>query len=365
MKSWHIWDFPETIYFSFNDNFRNEFFDTLFKKFGGIRPAGRFFGLSQPAIRQYARGYSTKNKVKHPQSIPISFLKKFMKLVDEDITEKIEESIILIKAKNKGTPVCNPRLPFRESPAFYRVVAHMIGDGSAPGNKVPYYANTCRELINQFREDLNIFGEVRTYDRKLTVPILSFPKVITDILAYILDVKFSYPDRIPKQIFNASEECKSAFLQALFDDEGCSSNGIAIGMKGYNIVSELKKLLETIGMETNNLFRSNGGMVSFSINSKSIELFKDKVGFSHPSKIKNLNFAISRKYRKMRTRSVEKIQGQILSVLEDKPCATIEIANVIQLTLGHTLKYLINLEEENKVTRTGFKNKFYWSIVKV
>jgi len=365
MKTWHVWDFPETIYFSFNENFRKEFFDSLFKKFGGIRPAGRFFGISQMAIKQYAWGYSVKNKMKHPQSIPISFLKKSMSLLNGDINEKIEDNIILIKAKNRGTPVYNPKLPFQESPAFYRVVAHMIGDGSAPGRKVPYYANTCRELINQFRDDLNIFGEVRTYDGKLTVPIISFPKVITDILSYILDVKFSYPDRIPKQIFNASEECKSAFLRALFDDEGCSSKGIVIGMKGDNLISELKKLLETIGIKINNLFNSNGGMVSLSINSKSIELFKDKVGFSHPSKIKNLNFAISRKYRKMRTRSIDELNGQILSVLKNKPCATIEIANIIQLTLGHTLRYLKLLEKENKVTRDGFKNRFLWSIVKV
>ena len=57
MKAWHIWDFPDMVYIYFNDKFREEFFDVLFRKCGGKRPCARFFGVNQQTIKQYYRGY--------------------------------------------------------------------------------------------------------------------------------------------------------------------------------------------------------------------------------------------------------------------------------------------------------------------
>ena len=200
------------------------------------------------------------------------------------------------------------------------------------------------------------------YERKIgNVSIVCFPKVITDILSCVLNVKFTRPDHIPKQIFNATDECKSAFLQALFDDEGCSSNGIVIRMKSYNFMREVRNIIEQIGIKTNKLFQSND-MASLSINGKYVELFKEKIGFSHPLKIRNLNAIINRRHRKERTRDIEGLKKQILIILKNKSLPTIEIANNIQLTLGHTLTYLKTLEKETKISRSGFKNKLIWSI---
>jgi len=369
MKTWHIFDFPDTIYISLNNNFRKEFFDDIFSELGGIRPSARFFGLSQMTIKQYYREYSYKNKIKHPQAIPISFIKKSLPIINDNLKEKLEQNVYALKAKNRGIPVFNPKLPFIESPAFYRVVAHMIGDGSAPGNKVPYYANTCKELIAQFKKDLEIFGEVKSYEGKLTVPIISFPKVITDILSYLLDVKFSNPDRIPKQIFNASDECKSSFLQALFDDEGYISTTLAISMANKNLVEEIKGLVESLSLETNLIsikkhehLRDN---FTFAIKSSNFIKFREKIGFSHPNKIKNLNFAINTRNRKQRTRDFDELEKLILKNLSNQSISTLEIANNLQLTLGHTLKILKLMEEQNKIIRSGFKNKIIWDLPKV
>ncbi len=367
MKAWHIWDFPDTTYLSLKDEFREEFFSRMFKEVGGKRPYAKFLGIGQKTVKQYAQGYSHKSGIKHPQAIPLSVFKKSLPLIDYQLKERIEENIKSIKAKNKGKPVLNLKLPFRESPALYRIVAHVIGDGSAPGNKVPYYANTCIELREQFKKDLNIFGEMDVYERVMgKIPVVYFPKVITDILSYILNVKFSYPDRIPSQIFQSSEDCKFAFLQALFDDEGTMSTNLAISMSNFNIIEEIKNLTESVGVATGKISKKENNPYptnfSLSIKRKCLKEFDKKISFAHPKKLMNLNASITSKSRKQRTRQIEDIDNQILNFLNNSKKTTLEVANEIKLTLGYTLRLLKRLEVQNKISRSGFKNRIFWLV---
>ena len=370
MKIWHILDFPDTTYIYLKDNFREEFFKGMFERVGGKRPYARFLGLGQTIVKHYHKGYFYKNGTKYLQSIPVSLFKKSFSLMDDELREKLKNNICLLKAHGKSIPVLNPKLPINESPAFYRIVAHMIGDGSASGNKVPYYANTCKQLREQFKQDLNIFGHVKVYETKTTTtPIVCFPKVITDILSYILNVKFSYPNRVPKSIFHASDECKSSFLRALFDDEGTISTNLAISMNHPNLVNEIRSLVDSFGIETSKVMikknKLNKDNYYFSIRSKSFKMFRDKIGFSHPKKKNNLDAAISRKYRKQRTRPVEIIDKYVINILRKKQTRTIELANELQFTLAHMLFHLKRLEKRNLIKRSGYKNKILWSLIKV
>ncbi len=367
MKIWHIWDFPDNVYVALKEDFREEFFNKIFEKVGGKRPYARFLGLNQMAVKSYYRGYTHKRGIEHPQTIPVWVFKKSVNLMGEELKEKLENNILLLKAKNKGIPLFNPKLSFKESLAFYRIVAHMIGDGSAPERKVPYYANTCKELREQFKSDLGIFGDMEAYERiPSTTSIICFPKVITDILSHILDVKFTEPDRIPKQIFSASEECKGAFLQALFDDEGTVSTALGFGMSNSSIVNEIKELVESLGIKTSNISliknRNWKDHFTFTIKRDSLTEFKEKIGFIHPKKIINLGFSINTKNRTQRTRDINEIESLVITNLNNGSRSTLEIANNLQLTLGHTLKILKNMEGENKIICSGFKNKRIWSL---
>ena len=367
MKTWHIWDFPDNIYIYLNDNFRDDFFNNMFKKIGGKRPYARFLGLGQMTVKSYHRGHFYKNGIKYLQSIPISLFKKSLNLIDGELKQRLENNIYFIKAHGKSIPVLNPNLPISESSAFYRIVAHMIGDGSAPKSHPPYYANTCKELREQFKEDLKIFGDVKVYETKTTTtPIVCFPKVITDILAHILDVRFTYPDRIPKYISYASNDSKVSFLRALFDDEGTISTNLAISMNNHNLVEQIRELVNSIGVSVNKLSikkdKLNDDNYYFSIKSKSFGVFRDKIGFSHPKKSKNLEAAVNIKHRKQRTRPVKIINQNIIKILSEKQRATIDLANELQFTLSYTLFHLKRLEKERLVKRSGFKNKLIWSL---
>lgn len=367
MKSWGIWDFPNNIYVSIKGNFREEFFNNIFEKIGGKRTYARFLGINQMAVKSYYRGCTYKNGIKHPQAIPIRVLKKSVGLIDTKLKERLEQNILLFKARNRGNLLVNPKLPIMESPALYRIVAHMICDGSAPGNKVPYYSNTCKELKEQFKEDLKIFGELKVYERKLgATPVVYFPKVITDILSHILDIRFTHPDHLPKQLFSSSLECKGAFLRALFDDEGTVSTALGLGMANQNIINEIKNLIESLGVKAGNSYlvknRNWKDYFTFTIKRNYLEKFKERIGFTHPKKAMNLIFSINTKNRKQRTRDIGEIKRLVISNLNNGAKSTFEIANNLQLTLGHTLIVLKNMEEERKIIRSGFRNRYIWSL---
>lgn len=367
MKVWHIWDFPENVYIYLKDNFRREFFEEMFSKCGGKRPYARYLGISQMSVKNYHKGYTYKNRIMHKQSIPLSVLKKSLSLMSETLKNKLEENIFAIKLKNKGLSIDNIKLPFKESPAFYRVVAHILCDGSMSDKSGAYYANTCKELREEFRKDLETFGIMKVYEIKpQRVPILYFPTVLARILAHILKIRFTYPDHLPQDIFNASNYCKSAFLRAVFDDEGTISTNLAVSMANRNIIEEIKKLFDYLNIETNSISVKKSNKwednYSFSIRTKYFSKFNETISFTSPDKAKKLKFAINTKQRFIRTRPKEIIEKQIVGILGNNQVGTLEIANKVELTLGYLNKFLKNMESEGKIVRNGSDNNLKWSL---
>lgn len=365
MKTWHIWDFPDNIYVSLKKDFHEKFFEEMFKKHGGKRPYSRFLGLSQMTIKQYWRRYSKKNGKKYIQYIPLWVIKKSCKT--KRLKGIIEKGIENIRVRG-GNPIINPKLSIKESPSLYRTIAHLIGDGYAGKEKVPYYSNTNKKLRQQFKKDLQIFGKIKTYERTPnTTPCIMFPKPISDILRYIFDIDFIRPSKLPKEIFEAPKECKRVFLQALFDDDGTISTVLSIGIHNENILKQIKQLLDEFNIITGKItklpYQTKKVIkyrMSFNVFKKSYKNFQKEINFSHPSKVKNLEFAIKTQNRKLRTRSLEFFEKEILNLLNKKPSRTLKIANTISLTPGYTLTHLKYLEKQNKIKRINNGNYFTW-----
>ncbi len=366
MKSFHIWDFPDSIYVLLRDNAKEEFFKEMYNKFGNRERYAKFLNLDPSTVKEYHEGFSDKDKKKWIQYVPVRILKKSKKFLSPETKKLIENNIFAYRSR-AGSPIENPILPIKESPAMYRLLGHIFGDGSATKRHVPYYANTCKELREEFIRDLQIFGHIKWTARTLTVPIVTFQKAITHVLAHIFEISFDKKDKLPERVFSAPIECKCALLRALFDDEGTCSHNIAIGMNGEWLVRDIKKLLESINI--------NCGKISFTFNksgkkyfilrisSKSDERFAQFVGFSHPKKAENLRAAIKRRCRKQRCRSIEEIENLILSYLKGKDkVGTISIANELNLTIGHVLTHLKRMESDKKIKSSIEKNKYFvWS----
>lgn len=134
-------------------------------------------------------------------------------------------------------------------------------------------------------------------------------------------------------------------------------------MKSFNLVKEIKELTESIGIKTTSIsriFYNKKESFVFSIRKCSLDDFKNKVGFNHQEKMNNLEAAINTRNRNERTRDIGYLKTRILDLIKEKPVKTLDIANNIQLTLGHTLKHLKTLEQEERIIRSSFKNKIYW-----
>jgi len=367
MKVWHIWDFPESVYVFLKDNFREEFFNEMFKKCAGIRPYARYLGVNQMTIKNYFKGHTYKRGIKHKQSIPLTLFRKSLNLMTEDLKKKVEDNIVSIKLKNRGLEIKDVELPFRESPDFYRAVAHILCDGSSSDKSGAYYANTCKELREEFKRDLNVFGNMKIYEIKpQDVTIVCFPKVLARTLAHILKIRFTYPDHLPKDIFNASNGCKAAFLRAVFDDEGTISTNLAVGMFNRNLIEEIKSLLGFFNIETTltSIKKSDKWQdnYSFNVKTKYFSKFDEIIGFTSEDKAKKLKLAVNTRQRMVRTRPKALIEEQIIKILEAKPSKTIEIANSVELTLGYLSKFLGQMEEEGKIVKSGFSNNLKWSL---
>ena len=362
---WNIWDFPKNLFVLIDEKTRNLFFNEMYQKFGSQRQYALFLKKDRTSIQGYHYARNWNNGNRYIKFIPLQVLHKSLPFMQKETKEKIEKSIIEIRTQG-GKSIENPILPVVESPSFYRIVAHLIGDGN--DSHTPYYANTCNELRVQFENDLQTLGKIDYSETNLeATPCVNFPKVVTRILRYILKVKFTYPNKIPERIFKASYECKSAFLQALFDDEGTISTNLAIGMSQLRIIKEIKKLLKYFAIETGIITPTNyltkrgiKQKFAFNINKKSYLTFCKKINFSHPKKVIDLKSKIKTQTRKERTRPKHYFNEEILNILKIGPSGSLNIADKLELTLSGLRPHLDRLYQEGKIFKKGYKNKIIW-----
>ena len=366
IREFHLWNLPDSAFILLNKEANDEFFKGMYALFGNQLKFAKFLGLSRQGVHKYHK-QALKNDGKfYPVYFPLRLLNKCLPLLDKKFMYYLEQNISEIRAR-VGLSVYNTKLPIIESEEIYRILAHIIADGSASKGKTPYYANICKELREQFKKDLQIFGEMKIYERKpQAVELVFFPKIVTDVLAYLFDIQFTYPNRIPKLLFSAKEEYKKVFLQALFDDEGTISVHLALTIHNTNIMGEIKSLINSLGIETSKVmvqyisYKTN--KVHFQIPKKDYVLFQEKIGFVHPEKSEKLELAIRIRNRLQRTRNPNYIEQEILNILEYKPTSTIELANELMFTIHGVMPHLNKLLEEDLIVKRGYKNKSIWDI---
>jgi len=136
LREFHIWDFPDNIYILIEEKIRNIVFSKIYSYYGSKRKAAKSLMLDLKTIRDYERAFSIKHKIKHPQYISISFFKKVIHLFNQQFLNKIEKNINAISTRN-GLDITNPILPIKESSSLYRIIAHILADGSASKVKHP------------------------------------------------------------------------------------------------------------------------------------------------------------------------------------------------------------------------------------
>jgi hypothetical protein len=364
VKVFHLGDLPYSLFILLNSKANELFFSEMYKKFGTQLRFSEFLGIARQTINKYHKQTLKSRGKYYPVYLPILLFKKCMPHLDEGSLRFIESNVSEIRARI-GLSIFNPRLPIIESPEVYRIIAHILADGSAGRGKTPYYANICRESREQFKSDLSVLGSMNYYERRpRNVELVFFPKVVTDILSSLFDIRFTYPNRLPKFIFSAKMECKKAFLQALFDDEGTMSSQLTIGIHNRRIMKETKTLINSLGITTGKIMihpiKGLTDKVTLSIPKTQYKLYQERIGFHHPDKARKLEMAIQTRNRKQRTRDPILIEQEILKLLDSKPLSTLDISNELLFTRNGVEPHLLRMFNEGILVKKGYKNRILW-----
>ncbi len=360
-KEWHIWDFPGHIRLHLTESVRKAFFENMYFKFGTQKAYAQFLNVDVSTISSYYSGRS---------SIPVNLFLKSMSFIDEELKNKIQTGILMYSSI-LSFPILNPKLPLKESPEIYRILGHLIGDGSASENHTPYYCNNNEFLRDQFKRDLQIFGEVKTNDRTFNpTPGVCFPVTLSDILAHIFQVQFTNPDRLPPQVFFTSIENKKLLLQSLYDDECTTSVHLIISFKNKNLLEDTRKLVNSFGIETGSIIFKKDKLKSkptwaFRIKNKELVKFQKLIGLSHPLQKQKLKTLIDIKNNsKNKFISTRDLEFKILDLTKEGK-KTIELQYALQIHYPRIYNILVKLESENLVKREGYKNNILWFSSKV
>ncbi|MFH1631062.1 MAG: hypothetical protein ABIA21_02470 [Candidatus Aenigmatarchaeota archaeon] len=369
---WHVWDFPDTLYIKLSEDFRKELCDRLVNKFGSRNKASIFLGINTTTLK---RGLQTGIDSEGFEAYTsMKLIKKILDIFPED-KEAIERNVIAYRARS-GNSITNPILPLRETPEMYSIIAHMICDGSAGERKSPVYYNSCRELLEEFKNYLTTFGEMRTneylvHSKVLPVYGILFPKAITDILSHVFQIKFVRTEHLPKKVFSTTEECKYAFIRALFDDEGTFSSKqrqLVFIQKEYGIVRDIKKLFDSIEIRTgyiSKVDRDIGILHSITVLSQSRVKFKTVINFTHPEKRRILEYVVK---NDMERKNYVTLKTKIIQMFEQQnSLSRLEITNRLKSNINSVTEILYEFRKEG-IIESNFngKNKPYiWSKAKV
>ncbi len=282
---WHVWEFPDNIRVYFDSNFRQLLYNKLIEICKTrIEIARRLETNKETVRRSLFLGYRNNKKAYTSVKIIKKIIKVFGKEMGKKLVESFDANIMFYRSWN-GWNVKDSILPIKENPKLYSIVFHILGDGNASIRHSPFYSNKCKELINEFANNLQLFGdvEIRTENREDGLIKIYFPKAISDILKHILKVNFTFPENLPERIFQASNGCKVSAIKAFVDDEGSISSSFCITQKSSNLLKQFKELLGSIGVESGKVCVNNN-VHKLYILKRSYKKFDSMIKLTHVNK---------------------------------------------------------------------------------
>jgi len=374
----HLWEFPDDkIFVQLEDSFRKQLFEEILDKTGNIWRLSKYLNIGYTTTKHIIDGlrYRNKDKLNEQVHCRLNLLKRIAwmhsELYDEKptaIKSEIEKNIYSYRAFS-GTQITEPKLPIEASPELFRIIGHIIADGTWSKGSSAHYINTSKELIDAFEEDLHsVFGKVETHYYVAPnghTPYLIFPTAIIHILMRKYGVKFSGVNGFPQVINRIPTKHKAYFLQALFDDEGfVHDSNVQICGLDRGLLDGVKRILyKDFDIKTGDIayyqdyHRSDGSISKvayFHILADGVPAYASRIGFQHPKKNDRLNLLLAIKKRGMRNfLSHEEVKERVIAELKNGPKTAPELAIKLILTARNLRSHLYALEEENTLERLG------------
>lgn len=311
-KGIHLENFPDNIFIYLEDNYRKELFKAFYNLFGSLHKASKILDVSFSRLPfwYYGKQKDYKTNKTNPQLIPLKQLKIIAKALVEDGREEFSmeniEKHTLMYGMRAGSPIKNPKFPIKECSELTRLLFHLLGDGYAgkkgeSGN----YRNTYQELLEEFKEDLTIFGDIPVYEQKFSI---KFPQVLAKIIEEYYKINSrTYESQISTKIFQIPKKNLYLGIRAFADDEGTIyPNSIRISSANYNLLSGIKQILSYLNLKSNEIKSQQNLKARFGktyyLDIRDIEKYHKNIGSTHPRKKELLYEYVKRKKSRRRKR---------------------------------------------------------------
>lgn len=314
--------------------------------------------------------------------VPLRIIKRILDIIPPeqrvDITNLIEKNIAAIKSLGGSKPIFNPKFPIKLNTKIGKTAGHIIGDGgiyNLRGTYIAHYSNKSNFLINVFRKDvIDVFGytDIYTfYDKRKNAYRITLPSIVGLILSLFLKKQNNESKHIPKIILNADKKIKSAFLKALYDDEGCVNLGkpngggrsIELSQKNKKVIDETKKILReffiTPGKTSKKIDNKTGNTsYRFAITGKhDFERFAKEISFDNPEKREKIKSML--KSFKIDSYKKGEMEDKIIELLGKNDMDFRELSSCLNRKPAHRIrKKLIRLEKNNMISSERQKNGF-------
>lgn len=280
-----------------------------------------------------------------------------------------QSKIIGIKGAKTSKMIFNPKIEINLSKELVQIVANLYCDGSIEKNNcyVSTYVNGCDELITRFKRNfIKCFGDLKFYERITLVNNIRIPCFIGKVLYNKFQL---YKDKVPIQIISSSKEMKSAYLQAVFDDEGSihkTHGQIRIKMKPKSYIEDIRKLVNEFGIETSKVIKERdkryGREYYFFLISGfyNLKKFQGKINFFHPIKRRRL----ANHLKNIRIKNYGyNAKELVLDLLKEKgPLTVKQAAKELDRDKRIIRQHLNNLKYKNLVDYTKIKRSMFMNI---
>lgn len=385
MRLFHLINLPSNLVFvRLENSFREKFLTKLKKVFGTYRKLGELVGYTDTGIMDSFKVKNRFTKLSTIIKLANSLSKKCYREFD---INKVEKKVITYRGIGTSLIIKNPNLPLKEDERMVRIFFHLLGDGYGGkyGFAKPFYRNYAKELLDEFEEDLKVFGEVPHIKRETIVEI---PSVIGYILGHIYKVNFeSHKSFIPPVIFKLPSKLIAQGIKAFADDEASiedcrirfysSNKKLLSGIKNLLIKKfpEFSGKIGEIREGCTYLRKKKFIRYSFTVLSRGLKPYYDLIGFSHSEKAESLKRIIKRKERKWSRRDRDITKLLILQSLEGQDKTIKEISKEVGITEsivrshfeGNESNGILSLNKMGFVENVGFNDTRgkIWSITDI
>lgn len=222
------------------------------------------------------------------------------------------------------------KLPEKIDEDFAQFLGYFIGDGSAETDRITFFEQNkqvCLYYKKKFDKFFNLNSSYRFRESKNYHQIRFTSRPLVRLIRNEFpEIKKTLNSEIPEKILKSQDYVVASFLRGLFDAEGYPSENqrIGIGMNNKLLVKQLQMLLLRYGiissfLEYNNKQNPHSNNVRYTLEiseKRSLELFKNCIGFSSSEKIKKLDMIIENKSKISYVRQIIVPGSKIREIIE-------------------------------------------------